>query len=343
MTDLETISASPQTRTDVTAEPAYATDSPFVLLSRVAESAYWAGRYLERAETTARLLRCHTDLFLDLPKSVGLGWWPLLAVLGTGEQFGRNHHHATEDVVVGHLACDRRADCSIVSSLAAVHENLRVTRPVMPAEAAEVLNELRRHVDATVDRAIERPTRIDWLTGVIRRCQTLNGLLLDTMSHDDCFSFFTIGRQIERADMTTRVLDVQAGVLMGRGGEEVEPFADVCWASALRSLNAFDSYRRRHTGTSAETTLAFVLRDPQCPRSVEACITEASRRLLELPHHEDAMAAGAAVEALLSHSDIDALVDGGLHDRVDLLQRAIGAIHEAIARTWFAPVAEAAA
>ena len=336
MTDLETVAAPIASPTEVPS------DAPFVLLSRVAESAYWAGRYLERAETTARLLRCHTELFLDLPKSVGLGWWPLLAVLGTGEQFGRNHHHATEDIVVGHLAGDRRASCSIVTSLAAVHENLRVTRPVMPAEAAEVLNELHRHVDTTVDRAIERPTRIEWLTGVIRRCQTLNGLLLDTMSHDDCFSFLTIGRQLERADMTTRVLDVQAGVLMGRGGEQVEPFTDVCWASALRSLNAFDGYRRRHTGTSAETTLAFLLRDPQCPRSVEACITEAARRLLELPHHEDAMAASAAVEALLTHCDIEALVDGGLHDRVDDLQRAIGAMHEAVARTWFDVGAEPA-
>lgn len=309
--------------------------TPFVLLSRVADAAYWTGRYLERAETTARLLRCHTDLFLDLPRSVGLGWWPLLAVLGTGEQFGRNHRHATEDVVVGHLACATEDSSSIVASLAAVHENLRVTRPVMPAEAAEVLNELHGHVRSTAPAAIERPTRIEWLTGVIRRCQTLNGLLLDSMSHDDCFSFFTLGRQLERADMTTRVLDVQAGVLMGRGGDAVDPYADVCWASALKSINAFEGYRRRFTSTSAADTIAFLLRDPQCPRSVSACVIEVSRRLLELPRHDEAMAASASVENTLREADIDGLVDGGLHDHLDVLQAAIAEVHRAIDRTWF--------
>lgn len=309
---------------------------PFVLLSRVADAAYWTGRYLERAETTARLLRCHTELYLDLPKSVGLGWWPLLAVLGTDEEFGKNHHHATEEIVVGHLACERSEPSSIVASLDSVHENLRVTRPVIPVEAAEVLNRLHSHVTATAPQAIDRATRIDWLTGVIRRCQTLNGLLLDSMSHDDCFSFFTIGRQLERADMTTRVLDVQAGVLMGRGGAAVEPFADVCWASALKSINALEGYRRRFTSTSAADTVSFLLRDPQCPRSVSACVIEASRRLLELPRHEEAMARSAAVEQVLSGVDVDELVDGGLHDHLDVVQSAIGDVHTAVHDTWFA-------
>lgn len=308
---------------------------PFVLLSRVAEAAYWAGRYLERAEATARLVRCHTDLYLDLPRSAGLTWSPLLAVLGTSTAFDGAGRPPSEDEVVAFLTHDRTGQSSISASLGAVHENLRVTRPLLPTEAAEVLNELHTHVRTTAARAVPRAGRIEWLTGVIRRCQTLNGLLIDTMSHDDCFSFFTIGRQLERADMTTRILDVQSEVLMGRARAEVAPHAEVCWASALKSLNAFDSYRRRHSGTRAVDTLHFLLRDAQCPRSVDACLTEVARRMLELPRHEEAMAASAAVGDLLRRAEVDVLVDAGLHDFVDTVQRSLDDVHSAIGATWF--------
>lgn len=322
------------TATEITTE---VERTPFVLLSRVAESAYWAGRYLERAEATARLIRSHTDLYLDLPRSAGLTWWPLLAVLGSAETFALSERVSTEDEVVSFLTGDLENLSSIRAALAAVHENLRVTRPLLPAEAAEVLNDLHGYVQHSADQAIDRVSRLEWLTGVIRRCQTLNGLLIDTMSHDDCFSFFTIGRQLERADMTTRVLDVQAGVLMGRNEAQVEPYADVCWASALRSVNAFDGYRRRYSGTRAGDTVAFLLRDPQCPRSVDACLTETSRRMLELPNHEAAMAASAFIGDLLRRCDIDALVNGELHDWIDDLQTTFDDVHSAISSTWFHP------
>ena len=113
-----------------------------MLLSRVAESVYWAGRYLERAEATARLVHVHTELFLDLPKAAGIGWAPLLALTGNGEAFRARQREISEEQVVDFLA-DRRRQPGLDRRVdRPAHANLRVTQAVLPIEAWEVLNEL---------------------------------------------------------------------------------------------------------------------------------------------------------------------------------------------------------
>lgn len=320
----------------------YHTPSP-LLLSRVAESAYWAGRYLERAEGTARLIRSHSDLIIDLPRSATIGWRPLLAVLGleAGEQ-GPVGPEVTEDRVVGCLTVDREMPSSIVASIEAAHHNLRVTRAVMPVDAAEVLTELWEFVSDSPDQAVDRRTRAGWLTSVIRRCQTLTGILADTMSHDDAFCFYTVGRQLERADLTTRVLDVQANVLMGGSGNgcssaALEPFLDISWFATLRSVSALQAFRRSGRPPGPESQVAFLLNDAKCPRSVEACLVETGRWLLEIPGHAEAMACCAAAQTELREARPVELAAGGLHRFSDELQTAIDQIHQAVTATWFEP------
>src|SRR6476620_9060445 len=120
--------------------------NPEMLLSRVAEHVYWAGRYLERAEATARLVRTHTELFIDLPRSVGLGWAPLLAVTGSRESFDDGYDRVVEDDVVTFLLADSTHQGSVVASIALARENLRVTRGLIPRRLWEVVNETQRWV-----------------------------------------------------------------------------------------------------------------------------------------------------------------------------------------------------
>ena len=309
------------------------TDS--ILLSRVAESAYWAGRYLERAEGTSRLISAHSDLMVDLPADASTGWSALLAVLGVdGDDCATPG--LGEEAVVHHLVAETDNPSSVRSAIVAAHANLRVMRAVVPAEAAEVLIELHADVAATAPCAVDRRERRRWLTSVIRSCQTLAGIFSETMTHDDVFCFFTIGRQLERADLTTRVLDVQAELLTNGADGPLEPYLDICWFAALRSVSALQAFRRTGAVSSVDRMVAFLLRDPRCPRSVEACLIEASRRLLEIPGHEPAMAAAAAAQQLLGETDIDAVVHGGLHQFVDELQRDFGEIHQLIESSWFA-------
>jgi uncharacterized alpha-E superfamily protein len=314
----------------------YQSPSP-LLLSRVADSAYWAGRYLERAEGTARLVKSHADLVMDLPRAAGVGWEPLLAVLGVADDAVPPSRRTCEEDVIGYLTGDLTNASSVRSAIAAVHRNLRVTRAVMPIEAVEVLTELHHHVEDTSDHAVDRRTRNAWLTSVIRSSQSLSAILAETMTHDDAFCFFTVGRQLERADLTTRVLDVQQGVLTRSHRGPLEPYLDICWFAVLRSVSALQAFRRTGTQGSAEATIAFLLHDTKCPRTVESCLIEAARWLLEIPGHGDAMAACARAQDTLADVDVAALVDGGLTDFVDVLQKRIADVHAGIEASWFAP------
>jgi uncharacterized alpha-E superfamily protein len=305
-----------------------------MLLSRVAECVYWAGRYVERAEGTARLVKVHTELYLDLPKSAGLSWSPLLAVTGSGESFFERYDDATEEAVIGFLASNLDNPGSIVSSLGKARENLRSTRSVFPRAAWEVVNELHLSAMATRGDAVERRSRLGWMDHVMRRCQMLSGVLDGTMSHDDAYSFLEIGRFVERADMTTRVLDVQAGILVG--GADLEPYADITWMSVLAMLCADQMFRRAaRCGVSGPEALRFLLKDPQFPRSVECCLTQVSRALIELPHYEEPMSGCAVMQALLEKAKVEQLAVDGLPEYVDQLQRCLGEMHDLLADAYF--------
>lgn len=307
-----------------------------MLLSRVAEGVYWAGRYAERAEATARLVKVHTELFLDLPMSAGVGWSPLLAVTGSGAAFATGHSDAAEDEVVAFLVVDGDNPGSVMASLARARSNLRVTRTVLPRWSWEVLNELFLWAVDTSDEAVGRRTRLSWLAHVVRQCQLFAGSLAGTMYHDESYSFLEIGRFIDRADMTTRVLDVQAEILLGQGTDAVKPYADITWMNVLQSLNTRPMFLQQgHAGASGAQALRFLLKDPRFPRSVEHCLTAVSRCLLELPAHNEPMAGCAAVQSLLEDADASQLADAGLHEFTDSLQQGISHLHDLVTGTYF--------
>ena len=334
--------AEPATDTDTdTADPAEAPDLeevPSMLLSRVAENAYWVGRYLERAEATARLVKTHTELFVDLPKSAGLTWAPLLAVTGSDADYHLAHDHPAEEEVVSFLLSDPLNPGSVVSSVDQAREDLRVTRTMVPRRTWETLNELHLWVRDTRRSAIARPTRLAWCEEVIRRCHLVAGSIDATMNRDDTYSFLEIGRFVERADMTTRVLEVEADILMGVSDQGLRPFVDVTWLAALRSLGAEQMYRRATGGVvHGADAVRFLLFEPAFPRSVEHCLIAVSRWLLELPRQEVPMAECAAVARRLGEFDP---ISGGadeLLEMVDELQRSLGELHDALGATYFLP------
>src|SRR3984957_10315630 len=285
-----------------------------MLLSRVAEGVYWVGRYAERAEATARLVKVHTELFLDLPRSAGVGWSPLLAVTGSSDAFSSHDRDVTEENVVGFLTVDADNPSSVVASLARARANLRVTRTVLPQSSWEVLNGLFLWAVDTAPQAVGRRTRMAWMDQIVRQCQLFAGSLAGTMCHDESYSFLEMGRFIDRADMTTRVLDVQAEILVGQGAASGRPYADITWMNVLHSLAARQMFlQHSHWGASGPEALRFLLNEPRFPRSVEHCLTAVSRCLLELPAHRAPMAGCAAVQNQLEDADVARLAEAGLH------------------------------
>ncbi len=315
-----------------------------MLLSRFAESLYWAGRYLERAEATARMIRVHTELVLDLPLAAGVGWSPLLAVTGASEEFLGRHTGPDEDDVVAFLTADPKNRGSILSSLGQARANLRASRVVLPNSCWEVVNQLHGWAVADADQAIHRRSRIEWMNNVIGRCHLLSGSMAGTMCHDEAYGFLLLGRHLERADMTIRVLDVQAGVLVGQAGpspvvgpESIDPYRDVTWAAVLRSLSAHQMFFRAvGGGVSGPRALRFLLQDQRFPRSVRFCITAAGREAGQLPTPTPVLAACSAAQRSLVDLEItEQVTPDELRELVDVVELDIIGIHQALAANYF--------
>ncbi|MCB1251608.1 MAG: alpha-E domain-containing protein [Acidimicrobiales bacterium] len=322
------------------------------LLSSAAESLYWTGRYLERAEGTARILATHTALFMDLPRSAGLTWAPLLAITGTSDQFDELYPAPDEDHVVEFLATDGANSGSVVRSLEQARFNARVTRAIVPRDAYEIINDVHRDAAERAFEAVPRRSRLAWLSYVIDRCRAFIGVIDGSMPRDPAWSFLRLGRHLERADLTSRVLDVRAGALIeaegaGPGGpsgeldpEELQAFADLQWIEVLRSVEAHQAYRRKvHSAVGGREVLAFLLQDRLLPRSVLHCMEQVSSSLAPLRHPDELVERCTQIQRYVAHARLEVLERDGLREWVDDLQVLLGQLHDEIGAAYFhAPV-----
>lgn len=315
------------------------------MLSRVAERIYWLGRYVERAENTTRILNVSTNLLLDLPRNVRLGWRTLVEITGSVEQFDARFQNCDERNVVRYLLGDLSNPGSVLSAINMARENARTAREILPFEAWERINDiyllLRDRTAAGVGRS-ERP-RI--LQQIITGCQAFTGFLEGCMSHESAYTFVSLGQNLERADMSTRILDVgSARLLSGHAGtalrpEEQAPYTNVLWMSVLRSLSAYQMYRQHvQDRVNAEDVLIYLLQNRRFPRAVAYCLKEIESYLGELPRHEEALRQTVAIERRVHSAAIPALLESGLHEFIDDLELGYAAIHDQIAATWFLPV-----
>ena len=314
-----------------------------MLLARTAESIYWIGRYTERAECTARLVKTHANQVFDLPVSTGAATWePLLWITGTNGRYEATRAtHVTEQQVIDFLVTDVSNPSSIVSTLARARENMRSTRHRMPREAWEALNALYLFAVDESGATGERSGRFRYLEHLVVETQKLTGILHGTMSRDPAHAFFTLGQHLERADMTSRVIDVHADLLAFDGTDE-GGFADVRWMWALKSVAAFQMYRRASGAPVAGSTLDFLLCDHRFPRSVAFCLDEVAHRLDTLERGSDALDQCRAALRFVHDANVEHLEAGALHEWIDRLQIHFDAVHGAVLATWFRPTTERA-
>ncbi len=307
------------------------------MLARTVENVYWLARYLERAENTARLISVNTQLLLDLPSGFAPGWLPLIDIMGSRAAFDSRYERTEEHDVVRFLIADRDNPGSIVSSLDMARENARTLRDVLPADAWEELNRFFMQLSEELPAGLSRRTRFDFLKRSILMSQTLTGMLEGTMSRNDAHTFMMVGRNLERADMTSRIIDVRAAqLLVATNASELHPFDTIQWMSVLRSLSGYEMYRLgRRARVSRTDVLEFVLRDEQFPRACLFCL-----RQIELALHA-LLRSGSVRHALLSASrflasaPLEGLGQPEVHELIDRVQLHITAVHESIACTYF--------
>ncbi|BBL74314.1 alpha-E domain-containing protein [Methylomagnum ishizawai] len=307
------------------------------MLSRVAENLYWMARYLERAENTARLINTTTQVLLDLPKGASFGWDILLKVVGLDKLFDEHYTEANEANIMRFLIQDERNPSSLVSCVRCARENSRTFREILPKEFWERVNGLylymREHAPAA---AHNRAQRYEVLNQVVDRGQSLAGMLVGCMSHDLAYQFIELGRNLERADMTSRIVDINSAVLLPRDGGALEPIQERLWMSVLKALSAYQMYRR-HVDVHVRGTavLSYLLLDPHFPRTVRHCLAKIDECLSTLPDHAQAMRAARRSWRRLAGLRWEGLTPAVLHEYLDQCQKDFGDIHAAVSAQYF--------
>ena len=306
------------------------------MLARVVENAYWLSRYMERAENTARVINVNAHLLLDLPKGIAPGWLPLVDISGSRAEFDARNLKAEERDVVHFLAADPDNPGSLCSSLCLARENARTLREILPTEAWEMLNELHSEFMRDLPTGLTKRMRFRFLNEVVGTLQKISGVLDGTMSRNASHTFLKLGRNLERADMTSRIVDVRSAQLLPVETPELRPFEAVQWMSVLKSLSAYQMYRGAvRSRVHRDEVLEFLLRNRQFPRACMFCLDQVEYELKALQRSDPALKQLDVVRHWLARAPLDALDQPGLHGLIDTLQLHINTVHEYIARTFF--------
>jgi len=314
------------------------------MLSRVAGNIYWMTRYLERAENTARLVNVNSHLLLDLPKSMTFGWEPLLAIMGNHHLFYEHYKEPNERNVTKFMIGDENNQSSILSCLAQTRENMRTSRDIIPTEAWEQVNDLYLFVKNKMSAGITKRNRYDFLSKIILGCQQITGITAGTMSRDTGYNFLRMGCFLERADMTSRILDVRSANLLPKPGEDnnlvpnpaLNPFDNIQWMSVLKSLTAYQMYRQHlRLRVRGEDVLKFLLQDNEFPRAVSYCLNIVETCLSGLPRNDSSLRNIARLQRQIQSANLKELAHHGLHEFIDELQIGLAHVHDAIANAYF--------
>jgi uncharacterized alpha-E superfamily protein len=312
------------------------------MLSRVADSIYWMSRYIERAENVARFVEVNLNLMLDFPvESIGQQWQPLVATTGDHAQFAAVHADPTRANVIDFLTFDRRNPNSIIACLSAARENARVTREIITSTMWEQLNTfyLLVHAAASADH---RVLPDDFFARVRAASHLFTGITDATMSHGEAWHFCRLGRQLERADKTTRILDLKYYFLLPALDEVGTPIDDLVWTAVLRSASAFEMYRKRHGRITPDGVVDFLLLDREFPRAVLHCLIAAEESLHAIAGTPSGTFRNSAEQRLgqlrseLAYAAVDEMIAGGLHQFLDGLQAKLNRTGAAIRAVFFA-------
>lgn len=306
------------------------------MLSRSAERLYWLARYLERTENTARLLSVYMNLMFDLPMSIELSWRNLLNIFGAEEKFFRMYSLPNEQNTMRFLLADSANPGSLFSSLNFARENIRTSRELMPDEAWQQVNEMYLFAKNDVDAIANRRERLLLLNRIMAGCQRFTGFLSGAMSHNDAFHFIQMGRNIERADMTSRILDACPVLLADDRSVKMREYESNLWRHVLRSLSALLMYRKhRRLHINGGDVLDYLLKDSDFPRSVTHCINQVQDCINRLPHSDGLIDNLKLLHDFIADVDTHHLAPAQLHDLLDAIQARLGIAHNQIASTWF--------
>ena len=304
------------------------------MLARVAENIYWMARYIERAEDLARLISVNASLALDLPKDISPIWGQLIAI--TGAESIYNGKDTDERSVLKFLISDGDAPVSILNCLAYARENARTIRDVIPREVWEQINATYLHAKEQAPQAVNKRGRFNFFGEVIRQCQMTTGMLSGTMNHDAGYLFLRIGRYLERADMTSRIIDIRSANLLPDATLAKQTYDNLQWMSVLRSLTGYQMYRReKQIRVQRTEVLRFLFQSSGFPRSLLFSINSVEKAVARLVNHENVQRVIHRIKRQLDNAQIDKLKQNELQQFIDQLQVGFAQAHDELQQTYF--------
>lgn len=323
------------------------------MLSRVADSIYWLNRYIERAENTARVIDVNLHLALDTPGAGRERWEPVVSTTGDRAMFEEHFAEYARENVIRFLVFDPDNPNSILSCLYKARENARSIREIISSEMWEAVNTFYLLVRAQAFG--DHEAMIATPHAFLQRCKlsshTFAGVMEATMSHGEAWNFGRLGRFVERADKTSRILDVKYFVLLPDPSYVGSPLDNIQWAALLRSASALEMYRKRHGRIDPARVAEFLVLDREFPRAMRYCLVCAEESLRAISGSPQATFQNPAerhlgrLRAELDYGHIEEIVAGGVHEFCDDFQGRLNRVGKAISDTFFAaePLAGAVA
>ena len=315
------------------------------MLSRVANSIYWINRYIERAENYARFVSVNFNLALDLPPNVAEQWEPLIIATADHFEFYKHYQAPTKEAVIDFMTFDERNPNSIVSCLQNARENARTVRETISREMWEQTNSLYWKVkNAKADSNDWELAEFQQFYNEIKMgCELFFGIVDSTITRNEGWHFSRLGRLLERADKTTRFLDVKYFTLLPDVNAIGSPLDLLQWSSVLKSVSAYNMFRQEYQAVTPVNIVEFLLLDKLFPRSVLHCLRQAELSLYEISGTPITKGYSNLAERGLSKlrteiefTEITDVMDSGLHQYLDDFQARNNEVGKAIAEVYFA-------
>jgi uncharacterized alpha-E superfamily protein len=321
------------------------------MLSRVADAIYWASRYVERAENVARFVDVSLNLMLESTAHGERDWAALVHTTGDQEFFEKKYGQATPANVTQFLTFDDEYSSSILTSVSRARENARSVRDIISREMWQELNEFYLMVVQCARPGAQPEDLIDFCARVKRAGIYFEGVTNATLSRGEAFHFAHLGRMLERADKTSRILDVKYFLLTPtqtlaqtqsqKQDGTLGNVDHVGWTTLLNSASALQMYRQIWHVTTPEAVSEFLLLDRNFPRSILRCVRRAQESLHAISgaplgsfENESERLLGR-LRSELDYAKIEEIMEQGLHQYVDSLQKQINDVGGAVQQQFF--------
>lgn len=312
------------------------------MLSRVADSLYWMSRYIERAENIARIIHVNLHLILDVHLGFKEQWAPLISITGDDKLFRKKYQEANRENVMHFLTFDEDYPNSIVSCLLNARENARSIREIISSEMWEQINRFYYLVkDASSNRRMFISAH-EFYTNIKMASHLFVGITDTTMHHGEGWHFIRTGRLLERADKTSRIIDVKYFHLLPSSVDINTTYDDIQWAAVLKSASAFEMYRKTHHRIKPEYVVAFLMLNQEFPRAIGYCINKTNESIHSItgtPENSFNYSTEkflGQLTAELQYKDVNEIITYGLHEYIDEFQAKLNHIGNNIHQNFFA-------